>query len=442
MAGTYSPSARPKRPGAYFNFRVRQQEPALENTLGTVALPFTHSWGPGEQVVELNSFADFLNVFGRGSADPTVFSEGYKAVHDAFRGEGVDGRGGAGRVLAFRMEDATAAKSSKALNNTLAAAAITLTAVYNGVYGQQISVAVVPDPNDAANYDNLVLYVEGFEVERYRYPRTNITDLAAQINGTTPYTPTTVSSWVRASAVTSGTALAAVTTPTALTGGNDGAATILAADFTAFMSALDGWRFSLVASTTVDTTIQASLAAWAKNLNTKGKRFMTVFGGALAESLATAVTGASAFNDPNILRLGIGTYTDDRFGDLSTAQLAPRIAGILAWRGEALGITYARLAGLSIKTAANDSDFDKAAAGGVLAIARDSYRIAPVRLETAVTTYTTTSDPARPASVFGDPKFVRIMHGLETELTEFAESKVIGLLPINDGTRDYVRGQM
>ena len=103
MAGTFSKNARPKRPGAYFNFVVREPEPTLVNSLGTVVIPFTHSWGPTEVVTPLANFGEFLSIFGRGAADLSTFTEGYKAVLDAFRGEDVDGRGGAGQVLAYRM---------------------------------------------------------------------------------------------------------------------------------------------------------------------------------------------------------------------------------------------------------------------------------------------------------------------------------------------------
>lgn len=443
MAGTFSKNARPKRPGSYFNFRVRAQEPRLENTLGTVVLAFTHSAGPAKQIVESNSFAEWLAVFGRGSADPTVFTDGYRAAFDAFRGEGVDGRGGAGKVLSYRMAGSSAAAASKAIDGK-----ITLTSIYEGDYGEQIAYTVGPDATDVSTHDNLVIYVEGQEVERYKYAKTNVTDLAAQINGTTPYSDLTKSDWVTAGTVTSGTAIAVQATPSSLTGGDNGE-TLVAQDYTDFMAAVEPHRFSLLAfSDLTDGTLLASLATWVRALNTKGHRFMFVFGGPTGESIndaangAAGTAGASDFNSPDALRLGMGTYTDDRFGDLSTSMLAPRIAGILAWRGEALGLTYARLAGLSIKAGAKDSDIEKAQDLGVTTIARDSHPTAPVRLETAVTTYTTTSDPAVPKDIFGNPKFVRTMDGIETELTEFAESNVIGLLPVNAGTRDFVRGQM
>ena len=44
MAGIFSKSSRPKRPGAFFNFVAAEQQPILENTSGVVAIPFVHDW--------------------------------------------------------------------------------------------------------------------------------------------------------------------------------------------------------------------------------------------------------------------------------------------------------------------------------------------------------------------------------------------------------------
>jgi hypothetical protein len=447
VAGTFSKNARPKRPGAYFNFVVQQQEPTLVNTDGVVLVAAKHSWGPPKQAVQVESWADWLGVFGRGSADQTVFTDGYKAAFDAFRGEGVDGRGGAGAVIFYRLLPTDAAKASASISNGTTNA-ITLTAVYEGLYGNQISYETVPDPTDPTTSDNLVLFVEGIEVERYKYAKTNITDLAAQVNGTTPYAASRRSQWVVASAVTSGTALTGHATAVAFTGGLDGGA-LVAGDYTAMMTAVEPLRFSLFAPyNLLDKTVILSLADWCDTRNAKGKRFMAIFGGAPGEVFADAanggstIAGAADLDSPNIIRIGIGTFTDDRFGDLGTAQLTTRTAGILAWRGEALALTYARLAGLTIKAGPSDQDAENAPGRGLTVLARDSHPTAPVRFETAVTTYTDVTNVDMPVSIFGNPKFIRTMQGIETELTEFAEANVIGLLPVNAGTRDYLRGQM
>lgn len=448
MAGTFAKNARPKRPGAYFNFVVQTQEPTLVNSLGVVLVAAQHSWGPEKQAVQVDTWADWLSVFGRGSADHTVFTDGYKAAYDAYRGEDVDGRGGAGSVIFYRLTPTGAAAASKSIQNTAPAAAITLTTVYKGLYGNQVAYALVPDATDTTTFDNLVLYVEGVEVERFKYAKTNITDLGAQINGTTPYSSARKSNWVAASAITSGVALTAQATPVSFTGGTDGGS-LVSQDYTDMMAAVEPLRFTLFAPyNLVDKTILTALGDWCDTRNGKGKRFMMVTGGAPGESLTDAsagsvtVAGASTFDSPNVVRVGIGTYTDERFGDMGTAALTPRVAGILAWRGEALALTYARLNGVSIKVGPSDTDAENASSRGVTTLARDSHPTAPTRFETAVTSYTTASNPAMPVDIFGNPKFVRTMQGIETELTEFAEANVIGLLPVNAGTRDYLRGQM
>jgi hypothetical protein len=88
--------------------------------------------------------------------------------------------------------------------------AITLTgASTRARYGNQLTVTVDGDhAADPTNKLDVVLYLAGSEVERYTFAKTNITDLAAQINGTTPYTASyQASDWATAGTVTSGTAL-------------------------------------------------------------------------------------------------------------------------------------------------------------------------------------------------------------------------------------------
>lgn len=441
MAGTFSKNNLPKRPGAYFAFQARVPEPTLVNPQGVIAVGFTHNWGPENAVIPLNSWGDFVTKYTLGAPAGGVYSSGYRAVKDSFKGEGLPGWGGAGQVLAYRIVNAAGAFGSKVLQNTVPAAAITLTALYKGTYAANVTLDVVATPADPTNKHDLVIKVEGAEAERFTYAKTNITDLGAQINGTTPYTATTKSKWVGASAITSGTALTLVSAQ-ALAGGNDGSA-LVPADYTAAMTAFEPWRFSVLTfDNLTDSTAQASLLTWAQNLNAKGKRFVTVTGGAAAETMATAVARSATFNDPNFVNVGGGTFTDATYGDLSTAMLTPRIAGIIAQRGEAAEITFARLKDLTVKVGNTEADIYSALAGGVVALSRDSNQQSPVRIELGLTSFTTTTDAARPYNVYSNLKFVRVMQGIETELTDWAESFVIGKMQVNQGTRDYVRGQM
>src|SRR5687767_9918588 len=141
MAGIFSKSSRPKRPGSYFNFVAAEQQPVLENTQGTVAIPFVHDWGPAEQVVECASFPEFLAKFGGASVFGSPYSRGYKAVRQAFQGEGLPGRGGASRVLAYRMTGSSGAAATRNLSNGTVTA-LPLVARYPGSFGNRLRVTV------------------------------------------------------------------------------------------------------------------------------------------------------------------------------------------------------------------------------------------------------------------------------------------------------------
>ena len=395
---------------------------------------FQHTWGPSKTVVELGAFGDFAAVFGQGGTTPPDYTDGYRSVVQAFQGEGLPGRGGAGKVLAYRMTGTGAAKANRALSNG-ATSALTVAARYEGTFGNTLKVSIVPDASLPATKDNLVVLLGTSEVERYSYLKTDITSLAAML--------TASSAWVQPSgAVTSGTALTPVSA-VALTSGNDGGA-LTAADYTAFMAAIEPFRFSLLApSNLADPSILASFVSWSQTLNSRGKRFLTVVGGgsvATPDTVAAAVTRSATINDPNFVNVGGGVYTDARLGDLTPAQLAPRVAGILAQRGERESLTFARLAGLSIKVGPTESEILAAIAGGVVTISRDSHPDAPVRLEKGLTAFVDRADANRPFNIYSVPKFVRTMHSLETQLTEFAEVNIIGRLPVNDATRSFLVG--
>lgn len=428
MPGVFSKSARPKRPGAYTNFESRVPLRVLSNTGSIVAVPFVHDWGPTDQAVLLGSYAEFVATYGSNS------SAGQRAVFGAFKGEGLPGAGGAGQVLAYRFSGTAGAKASRALSNGVATA-LTLSARYEGTRGNSLTVTVRNAA--AAGRDELLIRDGTTTLETWEFVETDMVAAAALIND-----PLTGSDWVTAVAGATGTALTAVT-DVALTGGNDGT-TLVAADWTAVRDALETQRFGVFAPHNLtDGSILASFVSWSKTLNSRGKRFMTVVGGLAGETAATAVTRTTTIDDPNFINLGVGTYTDDELKvDLSTAELAPRVAGILAARGERQSLTFARLQGLTIKVGATEQNILDALDNGVMVISRDSHPDAPVRLEKQLTAFVTKTDTTRPHSIYSVPKFLRTMHGLESEVTEFAEINVIGRLPVNDGTREYLVGAM
>lgn len=423
MPGKFSKSSRPKRPGAYFNFEALQQPVILPAAGSIVAVPFTADWGPTARAVLVQSLAEYQSVFGYSTV-----TEGYKAVRQAFIGEGVQGRGGAGGVLCYRMA-ATPVKATHSFPGA-AASSLAITAVYDGTKGNDLRVTI----QDNLDTTSTTIIFDGtVELERYTYATTSTPiQVAAQINA--------LSDWV--TAVGTGAGALTPAASVALSGGTDGL-TITGTQWTAAQAALEIERFGILAPANLtDGPILASLKTWVQGQNNVGKRFSLVVGGALNEVVATAIARSASLNDPNIVNVGVGSIEDDVLGVLSTAQLAPRIAGILAYRGEAMTITYARLSGVNLITGPTQSDILSAFDAGVVVLARDSNQAAPVHIEKGLTTFTDTNDVNRPYLIYRQPKNVRVMQGIETELTEWSEANVVGLTTVNTHSRDAVVAEM
>lgn len=436
MGGVFSKTSRPKLAGSYFNFEISAL-PTIPPSIGrTVALVFTHDWGPLEKVQTIDSFADFIATFGGNPAAPT---SGYIAAYEAFKGEGTPDGGGAGRVLAYRIGGASAAKATKVLQNTTPATAITVSAKYEGSRGNSLRLTTQDHAADATQNELIVL--EGSTVlETYVYTDTNIADLVAQINAT--------SSFITATLGITGVALTAVTSQ-ALTGGDDGV-TLVSGDYTQAMSALETQKFGVLTfENLTDAPTLASVTAWTIAQNAAGRRFFLVVGGALNETITTAVARSATLNDPNIVNVGVGSVSDRDLltsaglpTTLSTAQLAPRIAGIVANRGERMALTFAKLVGLDLPVGPSTSDILRAYDTGVVVLGRASDREATVRLEKGLTSFVTKTDAARPWAIFSQPKYVAVMHGLQEDLVEWANDNIIGRTTVDQETRQAVLAQI
>lgn len=450
MPAQFSMDALPVFPGAYFNFEAQAPQPVLVNSLGVVAVPFVHSWGPANQVVVLNSFGDFLQFYGQGGTTPPTYTEGYQAILQAFEGENLPGRSGAGQVLAYRIVGSGGAKAGITLQNNAGtpANAVTLNAIYPGTYGDQIGIVVQATPINPTVTTDVLVYVNGYLVETWTFAKSSISSLVSAINSTS-----TGSNWISATLVLDGTPLEVTAgsppTPQALTGGNDGSTTT-GGDWTNMMAAYGTWRFAVFAAYDLspDTlsssalTVLDALLAWGQGLNQNGKRCMFVTGGALGESASLASSRAENLDDPNFLTIGVGTYHDSVLGNLSTSELAPRLAGIIAARNDVQGLTFARLAGVSIVAGPSDADILTGITTGFMALGQDSNADAPVRFEKGVTTWTTSTNPAQPLKVYSNPKFVITMQSLENDITEWCEANVIGQLPVTAATVTYVLGKV
>lgn len=406
----------------------------LPTTNQIVAIPIVHDWGPmlgdtdGMQL--FTTLTDWENVYGNGD------TPGRDAVVNAFVGMNVSDGGGAGGVYSPRMATGAAAAAAVTRQHTGAVNAITLTAKYKGVRGNNLTIAIEADPVTAAN-DRLRIMYLGVTVETYSYLRTDVAALVALVNGRP-------SRWVTAVMLVTGTALG-TTASTALTGGNDGAV-LTATEWAAATSALAYKEFGYFAPFNLtDSTIKQQLMTWVQVQANAMRPLRMVTGGAAAEVLSAVQTelalASGALRDEHHVRFGVGTYHDDVLNkDFSTAQLAPRIAGVLAARGRKSSLTSALLGGLHVvgSTGPSDSDLLVGRDLGVTLLKRISHPEAELAVSQGVTTFISKTTAGKPYEFFSEPRIVGLLDEILRRITTWGDDVVIGDLMVTDDTRREV----
>lgn len=434
MAGTFIPGAvRPILAGSYFAYEAAEQATLPIGTGQIVAIVETGTWGPINTPTLYGSYEGFKQV------DPTS-SPIAKRVYDAFRGQGVDGEGGAGGVLVYRNADATAARPAVCrLSNTAGspAVALTLTARWTGTFGNGLRATVQAGVDVGTS--ELVLLNGTLVLATYPFDDADLDTLAATLND--------VDGFVTAVVNARTDPLADVANAT-FTGGVDGA-TLTATQYTNLFTALESQRFSVLALCGLtDATIRASARAWILARNAAGKRCRAVVGGAASESIATANTRSRGLNTWEMINLGgVTFYDDDRGEDLPTTSFVARFAGMLAARGEMSDVMFARFAGVSLRSALTTAEEVSALEAGTTTFTRDTNAEAPVFCREAVTAYVDDSgstldqngNKTHPVAYYKRIKNVAIQHGVEIEVTEEEESgRILGRLAVNEQSRSLV----
>lgn len=420
----------PDNPGVDVSFVGEKTLRPNAAAAATVGLPFVADWGPfgpDDGTVRMNAFGEYDANFGNTK------NSGRSGVLGAFVGPGTSGNPGAGSVIGFRMGTSSAAASKIKVKNTKEAPedALELVGIYKGSRGNRISYVTEVDPADSEKGRLRILF-DGLTVEKYSYAKTNVLALSEAVNKRSQY--------VTAKSLKTGTALTA-SAGTSLAGGNDGA-TVTAEEWMEALAAFEFEPITIFAPYDLeDEAIQASVVAWEQTQAATMKPIRVVLGGAGDEDLDEAMTRTASYSDEHVVSIGAGTFHDDLLDeDVSSAQLAPRVAGALAGLGEEKSLTNLRFAGLSIvgEPKVPTDQLATAAAAGLTVFRRTSSEEAELKIARGVTSYTDDTD-AKPLDIFSDPRLVTVMDLFIREIVEWGEEFIVGPTRVNESTMKAVK---
>lgn len=234
MAGGTFTTQNKVRPGVYINFESEGQSLGAQGERGTAAIALSLPWGLPKTMQAIQAGDD---VFGRLGYDITAPQ--LLLVKEALKR--------AKTLLLYRLNSGTKAAAT--------VGALTATAKYGGVRGNDLKIVIAANLDDEAKFDVATL-LDGAQVDRQTVA------VIAEL---------TANDWIE----WSGTGELEATAGAALTGGADGTATNQ--DHLDFLAALELHEFHTVAYAGTDATLKGVYAAFARRLrDDEGRKIQAV----------------------------------------------------------------------------------------------------------------------------------------------------------------------
>lgn len=379
MAGGSWQSQNKTLPGVYINIKSAPSALFSIGDRGVAAVAEPLSWGPVGKIITIQSGEDVTGLLGYdvNSAPELLF------LRQLFLGS--NRTNGAKTVLYYRPAAAEAAQAAASIGS--GEHALTVTAAYPGARGNDIALSISADPDS-----------EGvFTVQ------TIVSGMAADMQAVTDLSQLAGNAWV--SFHGTGTPTAAAATP--LTGGKDG--TVSAPAYSAFLSALEPYRFDVVCYSGVDKTVQAAVASFVKRLTEdEGRKCQAVMG------------GYPSADYEGVVSIHNGLVLPD--GTLTPGQSAWWAAGCTAGANYNESLTYAAHPNaVDVSPKLTTAETAAAIEGGGFVLAEED---GTVKVVTDVNTLTTFS-PEKGRS-FRKNRVLRVLHTIASSIYETFSKNYIG----------------
>ena len=385
MAGGNWTTMNKVRPGVYINV---SSEPKPLGTIGergitTMALPL--SWGPSKTVISIESSAvlgaDFRNVLGYDITDLNVL-----LIKEALKR--------AKTLLLYRLNEGTKAAGT--------VGALTVTAKYGGVRGNDITIAVQQNIDDDTLFD-VKTFVGGREVDLQTVP-----DSGSLIPN----------NWV---VFGSGELTASAGVP--LTGGDDG--TVTNADHTDYLAAIELFDFHTIALASEDPTLKSVYVSFAKRLrDDEGQKIQAV----VAKYPAADYEGVIGVKNGVVLADGTKITAEQATAWVAGATAAAQMNESLTYQAydDAVDVDE-RFTNSQIEAAINNGDFLFTPNNGRAVV------------ETDINTFTSFSPTKR--RHFSKNRVLRVLDGIANDFKRIFEEFYIGKVDNNPDGRNLFKGE-
>ncbi|MFC0414514.1 phage tail sheath family protein [Cytobacillus solani] len=383
MAGGTYTAMNKVRPGVYINF---ESEPKPLGSLGergivTFALPL--SWGVEKEVLEIEAGENVRAKLGYSLTDPELL-----LVREALKR--------AKKVILYRLNEGTKA--------TATADTLTITAKYSGIRGNDISIAVQKNIDDATKFDVQTL-VEGAEMDL------QTVESIEQLHS---------NDWV----TFSGTGVLTETAGISLANGSDGTATN--EDHLDYLCAIEVFEFNTIGLTAADTMLKSLYSSFVHRLRSdEGIKVQLV-----VENYPIA-DGEGVISVKNGVILSDGTA-------LSANQAVAWVAGATAAADVNESLTYQayddavdaepRYTNSQIEAALKNGEFVFVQSNGLAMVEQDIN--------------TLKSFSPKKGKHFSKNRVIRVLDGINQDIKRIFEKFYIGKVDNNADGRNLLRNEL
>ncbi|MFZ7103374.1 MAG: phage tail sheath subtilisin-like domain-containing protein [Peptococcaceae bacterium] len=337
------------RPGVYIRTtKVGLSEGAVVSQ-GVAAVLFRSSWGPLNQVVDLEAAEEAKNIFGTSG---TV-----AAITEVFRG-------GARRVKAFRL--GTGGEKGKVnLQDTeeTPVDVVQIEAKYPG--GKELNATIRESLVDDSQKE-LLIY-EGFTLaDKFSFAAGGVNEPQNLVDAVN----TQGSAWIAAAKLADGNGTVAQVSQEDLTGGADPA--VAGTEYEAGLAALEIESWNVLAVDSEDAAVHAAVQTYIDRVRGEGKRVRAVLGEGTGVALATRLTNAQAFNDLAITYVANG-FKNSAGTEITGYPAAARMAGKSAAAGITRSLTHEVIEGaVDVAGKLTNAEVEEAVQSGALVFTANS----------------------------------------------------------------------